>query len=268
MQARRCLLTRQVWLCNMVTSQCPRSLRSEAEDLAPLGVSFVQGTSRLPQPVLTSPKCGKGSCLPGQVSCLSLGWRKGSCAGPGSKRQGCRQPASAVRSISPCQEQGEQKPCLSFPMHQAEGMERGLPGAGLLAHPEAASSPRKSRFLSGRGLSAALAVAQGCAMGLLGRMGAGTQLGSTAGCSGSGCWELLDQAQREVRCLWCGGRGSRPAVQGQDGGRGGMGRWPRDGSAAEQALPMAASPASSRDAGGTALLPPPAPDTWPLKAQF
>lgn len=31
---------------------------------------------------------------------------------------------------------------------------------------------------------------------------------------------------------------------------------------------MAASPASLGDAGGTALLPPPAPDTWPLKAQL
>lgn len=139
MQARRFLLTGQVWLCNMVTSQCPRSLQSGAEDLAPLRVSWVRGMSHLPQPVLASPEFGKGSCLPSQASCLSLGWRKGSCAGPGSEQQGHRQPASTIGSVSPCREQGEQRPCLSFSMHQAGGMERGLPCAGLLAHPEAAS---------------------------------------------------------------------------------------------------------------------------------
>lgn len=68
MRAGRCLLTRQVWLCNMVVSQHPRSLQSRAEDPATLRVSWVWGLSRPLQPVLTSPKFGKGGCFPGHSS--------------------------------------------------------------------------------------------------------------------------------------------------------------------------------------------------------
>lgn len=206
-------LTRRVWLCDMVTSQHPRSLRSGAEDL------------RCP---------GCGAHLTSRRRCWhppNLAKRAVSLAGhPAFPRDGGMDPVLALGASG---RGAGSLPALSsvsvpavpqFPHAPSGGMERGLLLQGSSPPPLLHPAHGKAGFSQGWGPSVAPAVAQGRAVGFATGNGCGRPAGSTAGCSGSGCWELLDETRREVR------------GPGRAQGDGDMGRWPRAGSRVEQAL--------------------------------
>lgn len=144
------------------------------------------------------------------------------------------------------------------------GWRRRLPPARLLPTPWQRPAQGRAGFSRGRGPNVAAVVAQGRAMGLPGGTGAGPQPGAVVAQGAGSCW--IRPGERSDVC-GVGGEAVTPPA-GADPGDRDVGRWPRDGWTVEQVLPSASSPASSRDAGGMALLPPPAPGMWPLKAQL